>query len=825
MNDSALKSFCTWARTELIKGVEAQMVRYGITEPAPAPVGSETVNGLPLSPAEIEQRDELLRMQAEVGHEALRDRAAYTWFNRIVAIRFIEARGWLPSRMRMLSRADGSHGSEAVENALDVEITTADTDRIAELKMAGLDEPLWRYLFVAQCEELADCLPGVFERVGGAMELLLPQGLMMADSVAGKLNAVLTDEDWREGVTVLGWMYQYYNADVKDEFFKAKRKAAAADIAPATQLFTPEWIVRYMVENSLGRLWMLNNPGSSLREHMKYYIEPDAEHEDFIRISSPEEITLCDPACGSGHILVYAFELLFHMYEERGYREREIPELILTKNLAGMEIDSRAAQIAELALAMCAREHDRRFFRRGVRADVTMLTSIPLGEEELLGNKKLAEELSHLGEIGSLLNPSEDEIDELKAAAASCSDDLFAATTKTKLGSAVSICEKLSRRFTCTVANPPYMGSSSFNPFMSKWVKKNYPDVKSDLCTCFIERGFNLVEDKGYAAMVTMQSWMFLGSFEKMRAKVIDNKTIVSMAHLGSRAFDAIGGEVVNVTADVIYNGRAACKGAYVRLVDINGSEAKRLKLLEAIQNPDCGWFYRRSADTFKQIPGTPIAYWASDRFINLFSDLITRYSVANEGIKTGDNDRFLKYWFEVSECQTNIRKKRLSAKWHITAKAGESRKWYGSHYVVTNFANNGAEMIATGHASITGISKLYKPAITWNRIGSGRLSFRYLPAGFLSNMGGLCTYSQSGKGDSQLALLAFLNSSIVALELEMLNPSTSFPPGTINSIGCGDVDINRGDVKEICSAAISQAMLDWDSFETSWDFKRHPLL
>ena len=454
-----------------------------------------------------------------------------------------------------------------------------------------------------------------------------------------------------------------------------------------------------------------------------------------------------------------------------------------------------------------------------------MLSSIPLGDDELPGNKKLAEELSHLGEIGSLLNPSEGEIDELKVAAANCSDDLFASATKTKLENAAAICEKLSRRFTCTVANPPYMGSSSFNPFMSKWVKKNYSDVKSDLCTCFIERGFSLAKDRGYAAMVTMQSWMFLGSFEKIRAKVIDNKTIVSMAHLGPRAFDAIGGEVVNVTADVIYNGRAAYEGAYVRLVDINGSEAKRLKLVEAIQNPACGWFYRRDADTFKQIPGTPIAYWASDRFINLFSDLITRYSVANEGIKTGDNDRFLKYWFEVSECQTNIRKRRLSPKWHITAKAGESRKWYGSHYVVTNFANNGAEMIATGHASITGISNLYKPAITWNRIGSGRLSFRYLPAGFLSNMGGLCMYSQSGQGDSQLALLSFLNSSIVALELEMLNPSTSFPPGTINSIGCGDVDINRGDVKEICSAAISQAMLDWDSFETSWDFKRHPLL
>lgn len=584
MNDSALKSFCTWARTELIKGVEAQMVRYGITEPAPAPVGSETVNGLPLSPAEIEQRDELLRMQAEVGHEALRDRAAYTWFNRIVAIRFMDARGWLPSRMRMLSRADGSHGSEAVENALDVEITTADTDHIAELKMAGLDEPLWRYLFVAQCEELADCLPGVFERVGGAMELLLPQGLMMADSVVGKLNAGLADEDWREGVTVLGWMYQYYNADVKDEFFKSKRKAAAADIAPATQLFTPEWIVRYMVENSLGRLWMLNNPGSSLRERMEYYIAPDAEHEDFIHISSPEDITLCDPACGSGHILVYAFELLFAMYEERGYREREIPELILTKNLAGMEIDPRAAQIAELALAMCAREHDRRFFRRGVRADVTVLTSIPLGEDELPGNKKLAEELSHLGEIGSLLNPSEDEIDELKAAAVSCSDDLFASATKTKLECAAAICEKLSRRFTCVVANPPYMGSSSFNPFMSKWIKKNYPDVKSDLFSSFVVRMFSLAKDHGECGVMSPFVWMFIGSYEKLRNEIIDNRTLTSLIQL---EYSGFAGATVPICTYTFHNSFVkGYKGGYVRLSDFVGAAVQAPKALEAIRNP-----------------------------------------------------------------------------------------------------------------------------------------------------------------------------------------------------------------------------------------------
>lgn len=830
MNDSALKSFCTWARTELIKGVEAQMVRYGITEPAPAPVGSETVNGLPLSPAEIEQRDELLRMQAEVGHEALRDRAAYTWFNRIVAIRFMDARGWLPSRMRMLSRADGSHGSEAVENALDVEIATADADRIAELKMAGLDEPLWRYLFVAQCEELADCLPGVFERVGGAMELLLPQGLMMADSVVGKLNAVLTDEDWREGVTVLGWMYQYYNADVKDEFFKSKRKAAAADIAPATQLFTPEWIVRYMVENSLGRLWMLNNPGSSLRERMEYYIAPDAEHEDFIHISSPEDITLCDPACGSGHILVYAFELLFHMYEERGYREREIPELILTKNLAGMEIDSRAAQIAELALAMCAREHDRRFFRRGVRADVTVLSSIPLGEDELPGNKKLAEELSHLGEIGSLFIPSEDEIDELKAAAASCSDDLFAAATKTKLESAATICEKLTRRFTCTVANPPYMGSSSFNPFMSKWIKKNYPDVKSDLCTCFIERGFNLVEDKGYAAMVTMQSWMFLGSFEKMRAKVIDNKTIVSMAHLGPRAFDAIGGEVVNVTADVIYNQHSDAEGAYVRLVDINGSEAKRLKLVEAIQNPDCGWFYRRNADTFKQIPGTPIAYWASDGLINAFSirEGLRSYARPTAGIRTGDNDRFLRFAWEVSFEKVGIhlrdraQAKESGCKWFPANKGGLYRKWFGNLDYVINWENDGEELSSFPGCDNAGVKFFFRAGVTWGTISSGSLSVRYCDPGVISEHCGSMCFSESN--DVLLCVVGLLNSSVSDAFHQFLSPTLAFREAAIGNTPLDERGVCP-EVSSIVNQCIEESKIDWDSFETSWDFKHHPLV
>lgn len=797
MNDSALKSFCTWARTELIKGVEAQMVRYGITDPVPEPAGSQTINGLPLSPLEVEQRDELLRLQAAEGHDALRDRAAYTWFNRIVAIRFIEARGWLPSRMRMLSRADGSHGSEAVENALDVEISTADPERVAQLKMAGSDEPLWRYLFVAQCEELADCLAGVFERVGGAMELLLPQGLMMADGVVGNLNAVLTDEDWREGVTVLGWMYQYYNADVKDEFFKSKRKAAAADIAPATQLFTPEWIVRYMVENSLGRLWMLNNPGSSLRERMEYYIEPDAEHEDFIRISSPEEITLCDPACGSGHILVYAFELLFHMYEERGYREREIPELILTKNLTGMEIDPRAAQIAELALAMCAREHDRRFFRRGVSADVTVLSSIPLGEDELPGNKKLAEELSHLGEIGSLLNPSEDEIDELKAAAASCSDDLFASATKTKLESAAAICEKLSRRFTCTVANPPYMGSSSFNPFMSKWIKKNYPDVKSDLFSSFVVRMFNLAKDHGECGVMSPFVWMFIGSYEKLRNEIIDNRTLTSLIQL---EYSGFAGATVPICTYTFHNSLIkGYKGGYVRLSDFVGAAAQAPKALEAIQNPDCGWFYRRDAEAFKQIPGTPIAYWASDAMIEAFGGHSIRdEAFAGIGMRTGDNARFLRLWHEVglsdmvTGCCSAEEQINSGARWVPYNKGGNFRRWYGNNDYVVNWFNNGEEIKANTKAvypelgddlgwKISNERFYFKPGLTWTGVTSGLFNCRLYHRGFIFDSGANGLFSTKELGVSYLS--ALLNSSVAASAFSFLNPTLNFGAGTVNNM------------------------------------------
>lgn len=698
MNDTAIKNYCIWARNELIAGVEARMRLYGVAEGA-EPAGATAVGGRALSPEETEWRDALLRAAAEEGLEHLRDRAAYTWFNRIAAVRYMEVHDFLPSRVRMFTRPaeDGSWelGSQVVDEALDVEIEGADPARIAELKQAGEDGPLFRYLFLAQCAELSGCLPGVFQPVDACMALLLPANLMDPDGVIGRMVGDIDEADW-DDVQVLGWMYQYYNSEVKDAFFASKAKETPDTIGPATQLFTPDWIVRYMVQNSLGRLWMLNNPASPLRAEMEYYIEPDEAHEDFIKIGGPEDISLCDPACGSGHILVYAFELLAKMYLERGYREREIPELVLSKNLHGMEIDPRAAQIASLALAMCARGMDRRFFGRGVQADIAVLAPVALGEggvpqgSALAKKKDLVDALAHLDEVGSLLAPSEDDLAAIREAIdLTGADGLFGSNSKDKLQSALATCETLARRHDCVVANPPYMGSSSFGPFMSKWVKKNYPDVKSDLCTCFIERGFNLAKDRGYAAMITMQSWMFLGSFEKMRSSLIGSKSILSMLHLGPRAFDAIGGEVVNVTADVIYNGRAACEGAYVRLVDINGSEAKRLKLLEAIKNPDCGWFYRRDAETFKQIPGAPIAYWALDEEISAFHMMgkVSDSIDVRLGMTTADNNLFLRRWWEPSntKCTLQAESPEDVIKWCPYNKGGDFRKWYGNRTFVIN--------------------------------------------------------------------------------------------------------------------------------------------
>lgn len=838
MNDTVIKNFAVAARRQLLDDVRLQMKRWAIDEDCGVPATADTLQGDILTPQQRRQRAELLALCKAKGEDQLAEQAAYTWFNRFLAIRFMELHDYLPCGLRFFSSPDGSFDPQVLKEALQADIEGVDRARVAELVRSSDDEALFRYLFIAQCNELASCMPAVFERVGSAMELLLPESLLREGSVLDHMVSDIPEDDWREGVEIVGWMYQYYVSERKDEVFvsfKKGKKAEKEAIAPATQLFTPNWIVRYLVENSLGRLWMLNHPDSGLKDRMKYFIAPDAEaHEEFKRVSSPEEITVCDPACGSGHILVYAFELLAAMYEESGYMRRDIPRAIIENNLSGMEIDPRAGSLASFALTMKALEMDSRFLRRGVQPDIKVLEPVSFVEEELelvpeiAGRKGLLDAVEHMDECGSLYEPEEEDLAALKNAAdrlSSEASDLFADSAMEKIGAALADCEALARKFDVVVANPPYMGSSNMSKWLASWTKKHYPDSKRDLCTCFIECGFTLVNSKGYSSLVTMQSWMFLASFEELRKQIFGNRTIVAMMHIGARGFDSIGGEVVSTTATVLLNDKQPIEGAYIRLVDDAGEDAKSLKAREAIANPDCGWFYRRNALDFATIPGSPIAYWISIRFKDLMSsNSILNFGRAYEGIKTGNNDLFLRYWFEVELCMTNVLTGLPSSKWWRTSKAGEYRKWYGSHYAVTNFENYGEAIRLSGHGAISSSEPLGMPAITWIRISSGRLSFRYLPKGYISNMAGLCFYPD--RLADPLILLAALNSSITQIELEILNPSMSYPPGTINSLSVlldiSPVEIAK--IKEIVGCVLKLSKSDWDACEMSWDFEAHPL-
>lgn len=829
MDTKELEKFCPWARRELIDAVDLRCRRFALDPDGLAanPADSDVVAGRVLSPQEKAQRAKLAGRIGARGYDAFCQEMAYTWFNRFAAIRFMEIHGYLPSYVRMFSNSeDGSFRPDSISCAADLDLPGLDKTEILNLMVKGDDEGVFRRVIVAQCNELAECLPEVFGQVDDADAPTLPDGLLNSSehSVLYHMVEDVPEEVW-DDVEVLGWMYQFYNAELKDAFFKAKRKASAADIAPATQLFTPEWIVRYMVENSLGRLWMLNHPESRLRERMEYYIEPDADHEDFIRVESPEDITLCDPACGSGHILSYAFELLYAIYEECGYIAREIPELILTKNLSGYEIDPRAAQIASLVLALRAREHDRRFFRRDVRADVRVLESVPLEEGETDLPKKLAEELSHLGEIGSLLVPTDEDIDAIRAELASCTGDLFAAATKDGLEGALETCEALRRRFDVVVANPPYMGSSSFNPFMSGWVKRNYPDVKSDLFSSFIVRIMSFANPHGEVGIMCPFVWMFIGSYEKLRNLLIDEKTLTSLIQL---EYSGFAGATVPICTFTFHNSKIeGYKGGYIRLSDFVGANVQAPKALEAIKNPTCGWFYRRDASTFHQIPGSPIAYWVGNGLFAAFSAGTPLGDITDThlGMATCDNNKYLRLWWEVASAR-RVEPSQYPYVWSMTSwvpynKGGIFRKWYGNDEYVVNWKNNGTVLCDAG-AVMPSPTLRFRKMFSWTRVSSGSLAVRLKNAGYMFDMTGPAGF---GPDDDLSYNCAFLNSAVGLQVARFLSASLDFQPGQIAKYPIIQDAEQKPQINELTRALCSISKLDWDSLETSWDFKRNPLL
>ncbi|MDR5898844.1 BREX-1 system adenine-specific DNA-methyltransferase PglX [Halomonas vilamensis] len=896
MNTASIKKYAPKARTRFIDTMTRQAARYGITpgakgegQVAPAEVRGDvmlitTLDGQSHSfPKSLYgPREALAKWVVQLGFEQAMEQAAYSWFNRLCAIRYMEIHGYLDHGRRVLSGANGEAGQlQILDDCLEVDLPGLDTVRVRELKLDGTqDETLYRELLLAQCHALHEAMPFLFEPLDDASELLLPNNLTKTDSLIRELVEAIPEADWQD-VEVIGWLYQFYISEKKDQVIGKVVKSE--DIPAATQLFTPNWIVQYLVQNSVGRQWLQTYPGSALKGQMPYYIEP-AEQEPEVQAQldaitpvsiDPETIKVLDPAAGSGHILVEAYNVLKAIYEERGYRNRDIPKLILENNLFGLDIDDRAAQLAGFALLMKAREDDRRILTRNLRLNVLAMQSsqhlssdtlwrdlnltgdwhqgqsqglFESEQQDLSSNDAtykliadLIERFENAKTFGSLIEvPNElaaplktllDELTELTN-----SGDTMQKTAAQQLKPIVQQAWILAQRYDAVVANPPYMGSKGMNKALKGYAKTAYPNSKSDLFAIFMEHAFSVLAPQGYNAQINMQSWMFLSSYEKLRDWLLENNTIITMAHLGGRAFDSISGEVVSATAFVMEKiAKPDYQGAYLRLVDGKSEAEKQSALLEAIQNRDCGWFYDAKPDDFKKIPGSPISYWASEKVFSIFhaAKRISHISSFYRGISTGNTERFSRLWYEVSNNRLCLSAgdresaKHSKARWFPYNRGGIFRKWYGLGVDVLDYEDDGRRMVRAAERGESpgfrhdGAAEYFLSTITWTALTAGKPSFRLLPLGYVLGHKGS---SIKTADDNRLSLLALLNSKALEYFLEHISPTLDINISQISSLPMPSL-VDEESVRQLAESLVEISKVDWDSFETSWDFEELPLL
>ncbi|WP_035236110.1 BREX-1 system adenine-specific DNA-methyltransferase PglX [Desulfobacter vibrioformis] len=852
METLKLKRFAQYARRTLIEQVSAKL-KLVLAENSAA--RRERVEA-------VKKLEEAIKNH---GKEQVVERVAYIWFNRFCALRFMDVNRY--TRISVVSPADpGQFQPEILAEAkmghLDEEMVPEKTRQqifdFLDGKVPSRDPQgeAYRMLVVAACNFWHKAMPFLFQRIDDYTELLMPDDLLSGNSILAYTREAMTPDACQD-VEVIGWLYQFYISEKKDEVFaglKKNKKITPENLPAATQLFTPGYIVHYLLENSLGRLWLLNRPGSGLAEKMDYYIKPEQAETDFLRINKPEEIRICDPACGSGHMLTYAFDLLYAIYEEEGYEPAEIPEKILTHNLYGIEIDERAGELAGFALTMKARERQRRFFNKGVKPNICVLENVHFSDSEIkeymdfvgrdLFTASLQTTLRQFEEadnFGSLIRPDITNVDGMLKILMSknVSGQLFLSLTHQKVLKALRQVDYLSPKYHVVIANPPYMGSKGMNGRLGAWIKDNYPNSKPDLFATFIERNLYFTQKYGVVAMITMQSWMFLSSFETLRARLLGQYTMLSMAHLGARAFDSIGGEVVSTTAFVLENAnRLDYKGGYLRLVAGNSGAEKNDAIRKAVKNPDCGWLYRSCAVDFKKIPGNPIAYWANDELFQKFETLknLSKIAAPKKGLVTSDNNRFLKKWFEVSfikiglNCISRESANDSGKKWFPINAGGAYRKWFGNAEILVNWENDGKEIIGYaaelyGSASrqIQNTGYYFEPCITWSNITSTEFGARYSPAGFIFGAAG--TACIPNKLDFIFGVLAFLNSKTAKRILQILNPTLNFVVADIANLPFDEAVALSDVISSNAHKNILLAKDDWNSYETSWDFANLPVL
>ncbi len=844
MNKNAISKFAVWARRELISRVRQKAEQYGITESGFGNPNTAPISGRIYTPTEKSQRTALIERISQHGFTAVVEEVAYTWFNRFIALRFMEVNGFLPSYVRVFSDEQNNFRPEILRQAASIELEGLDKQKVFALKSAGNYEDLFKYLLIAQCNALHDVLPFLFQKIADYTELLFPDFLLRDGSVIDTMLAQIPEANWLDGVQIIGWLYQYYNSEPKDAVFenlKKNIKISKTDIPAATQLFTSDWIVRCMVENSLGRFWLEGHPHDEIRNNWRYFLDEAAQspetaaalaeiRKEYADIS-PEEIACIDPCSGSGHVLVYMFEVLLQIYQSCGYAVRDAVRNIVEKNLYGLDLDERAAQLSYFAVMMLACRYDKRFLTRNIQphiypiresnnVDPHLVEFFANGNEELESaiNTILAE-MTDAKEYGSLIKISVKDFAPLyvRFAEIENGDELNRDPTLEILLPIVRCADLLSRQYDAVVTNPPYMGGSGMDKTLSDFVKKNYPDSKADLFACFIERCGTLANGRGFFGMITQQAWMFLSSYENLRKKLSLQET-VNMAHLGARAFDEIGGEVVQTTAFVKRQTKiSGYKGTYVRLIGINGEQEKAESFLSG-QNR-----YIADSDNFAKIPGSPVAYWVSENVYSLFNQIsLNEYFCVKAGICTGDNEKFILNWAEVDFSQSSVFNKKFKYTPHN--KGGEYRKWYGNQNYFLKYSKSYiSEMSKNVGFRYDGKEYYFTPHIGWSKITSSKSSFRYYNNSFTFDSAGLGLFCKNQVSIVELQiLLAFLNSKIVEVLLAILNPTLNVTPAIVKKL---PYPKNDNKTLTLAQSNIAISREDWDAFETSWDFKRHPLI
>ena len=886
MNKTAIKNFAIWARNKLIADVSYDARLIGITEdgiakPLPQSFGGTqffdigTAEPYSISGEAVRQRDKLIEViqqkekdtDYKTAYQYVIEEVAYTWFNRLIAIRFMEVNDYLPSHIRVLSSESGKLEPDLVTTPFDAELpfTAEEEALIFQLKQDNKLDEVFRILFLKQCNALNEILPALFEKTKNYTELLLSLSVIDQDGVVYHLIHDIPEDDFnieRGGqVEIIGWLYQYYNTEPKAAAFAKNGKITKEEIPAVTQLFTPDWIVRYMVENSLGRLWVEGHPDCGLKENWKYYLE-EAQQEPEVQVKlaeirkeyaalNPEDIKLIDPCMGSGHILVYAFDVLMQIYESAGYSQRDAAKSILEHNIYGLDIDDRAYQLAYFAVMMKARQYNRRILNGENSCHVyaiqesnsvnrAHLKYFGAGMDDIEKNaakmqlEGLLDTLTDAKEYGSILNVESYNWDLLRRFVAAedtagqiSMDSVGVEDTAEQLNRLIDIGETMARKYWVTCTNPPYAGTSNLSANVNNFVKKNYPDSKADLFAVFIERCRQMTVNNGFQAMITQHAWMFLSSFEKLREKMMLTET-VNMAHLGARAFEEIGGEVVQTTAFVrCANHVEGYKGTYCRLIEPTSQQGKADMFISG-QNQ-----YRVGQISFSKIPGVPVAYWISPEVLKLFDErTVGSIADAKSGMTTTDNTRFLRLWEEVN-CQKigfgygNIADTQdMKYKWFPFCKGGDFRRWAGNESFVVNWFNNGEEIRIAAEGATGGrlvnIDCALRECLVWTKISSANISLRMKKQGIF--------FSDAAPGvfanrETLYYLLALLNTKYANEIIKLINPTLNFVPGAVSSVPVKKDEKNKGKIIEIAEGNVQLSEQDWDSFETSWDFKKHPLL